>query len=326
LTRTLFLHVGPAKTGTSAVQHVLQRHDNSVVIYPKVGLWADGSHHNLILNYFGEYMRPEVVREEAADLLARIGTEAKRTNRDIVISSEILAGRKDLAGFAAALEQQIGESLRVELVMVVREHFERAASLYNQRVKDGVTGEKRDPDAFLAAHAQGMCYSNFLKRVRNTRFDVCVLNYHPPEDCVERVLAHFGLAQTIIDQPPRNVSLSRPALVAALAGNRAAGSQEERNRFVAGLRRMPDFHAPAGFIFGTDAAFAAERKFKKDRNFLLRRFDIELPLPDFPADRMAFRINEEEFRDISTIAAPFGSYGQRIIEAVQPYIRVNASA
>ena len=52
------------------------------------------------------------------------------------------------------------------------EHFERAASLYNQRVKDAVTGEKRDPDEFLAAHAPGMCYANFLKRFRKTRFDL----------------------------------------------------------------------------------------------------------------------------------------------------------
>src|SRR5262249_25017319 len=127
LTRTLFFHVGPAKTGTSAVQHFLRRHDNSTVIYPKVGLWDDGSHHNLILNYFSEYTRPEVVREDAAGLLARIGEEARRSNRDIVISSEILAGRKDVTGLTAALEQEIGEPLRVEIVAVVREHFERAA-------------------------------------------------------------------------------------------------------------------------------------------------------------------------------------------------------
>jgi hypothetical protein len=322
LTRTLFLHVGPAKTGTSAVQHVLQRHDNSVVLYPKVGLWADGSHHNLVLNYFGEYARPEVVRDKPADLLARIGAEAKRSNRNIVISSEILAGRKNLADFSDALEREIGESLRVELVMVVREYFERAASLYNQRVKDGVTGEKRDPDAFLAAHAQGMCYANFLKRFRNTRFELCVLNYHPAEDCVERVLAHFGFERATVNQAPRNVSLSRPALVAALAANRVAVLQEERDSFVAALRRIPEVHAPAGFIFGTEAMFEAERKFKKDRNFLLRRFDIELPLPDLPDDRVAFGIDEREFADISGIAARFGNFGGRIVEAVRPYIRM----
>jgi hypothetical protein len=322
LTRTLFLHVGPAKTGTSAVQHVLRRHDNSIVIYPKVGLWADGSHHNLVLNYFGEFSRPEVVREDPADLLARIGQEARGSRRDIVISSEILAGRKNLAAFTEAIEREVGESLRIELVMVAREHFERAASLYNQRVKDAVTGETRDPDAFLGAHARGICYSNFLKRARKTSFGLSVVNYHPAEDCVQRVLSRFGFPhERAADQPSRNVSLGRAALVASLAANRAAGSREERERFAASLRRMPGFHTPAGFIFGTDAALQADQKFRKDRNFLLHRFDIEFSLPDFSQEPKPFGIDETEFGHISDIAARFGSYGERIIGAVRPYIR-----
>ena len=322
MTRTLFLHVGPAKTGTSAVQHILQRHDNGIVIYPKVGLWADGSHHNLILNYFGQYTRPEVVREDAAGLLARIGEEARRSNRNIVISSEILAGRQDLSAFCAALEGEIGESLRVELVVVVREHFERAASLYNQRVKDAVTAEKRDPDHFLVAHAQGMCYSNFLKRFQNTPFDICVLNYHPAEDCVARVLARFGFPQgQTVNQAPRNVSLSRKALVASLAANRVSVTEKERSRFVAALRRNPGFYAPSGFIFGTEAAFQAERKFRKDRNFLLRRFEVELPLAEFSESSMPFTIDQTEFSQISEVSAKFGSYGQKILDTVRPYVR-----
>jgi hypothetical protein len=212
--------------------------------------------------------------------------------------------------------------LRVELVAVVREHFERAASLYNQRVKDAVTGETRDPDAFLAAHAQGICYANFLKRFRKTGFDVAVLNYHPAEDCVQRVLAQFGIPRTpVADYPARNVSLSRAALVASLAANRVAVSQEERNKFVAALRRRSGPDEPAEFIFGTDAAFAADRMFGKDRNFLLRRFGIEFRLPDFSAHRVSFGIDEREFGDIREIASRFGSFGQNIVDAVRPYVR-----
>ncbi|HLY07290.1 MAG TPA: hypothetical protein VKR31_16205 [Rhizomicrobium sp.] len=322
MTRTLFLHVGPAKTGTSAVQHFLQRHDNSIVIYPKVGLWADGSHHNLILNYFGDYTRPEVVREDAAGLLARIGEEARRSDRDIVISSEILAGRRDVVGFCAALERAIGEPLRVEIVVVVREHFERTASAYNQRVKDAVTAEKRDPDTFLATHTRGLGYSNMLKRLRTTGFDLCALNYHPAEDCVQRVLAKFGFRQESSSHfPVRNASWSRPALVATLAANRVAASPEERNQFTAALRRMPGFHAPAGPIFGAEATFQADRIFARDRNFLMRRFGIELELPDVAPDRAPFSIDEDEFANIRAIASKFDSFGEKIIETVRPYLR-----
>lgn len=322
MTRTLFLHVGPAKTGTSAVQYILQRHDNSIVIYPKVGLWADGSHHNLILNYFGEYTRPEVVREDAGRLLARIGEEARQSHRDIVISSEILAGRKDVVGFSAALEREIGEPLRVEILVVVREHFERAASLYNQRVKDAVTGETRDPDAFLATHAPSLCYVNLLRRLLRTELRVSVLNYHPAEDCVQRVLAKLGFHEEMTtDYPPRNVSMSRAALVATLAANRVAASKDERNRFTAALRRMPGTGGPAEPIFGAGAALAADRLFAKDRNFLLRRFEIEFALPDFPEDSRPFGIDDAEFALVRDIAAKFGAFGEKIIDAVRPYIR-----
>lgn len=306
------------------MQHFLQRHNNSVVIYPKVGLWADGSHHNLILNYFGEYTRPEVVREDAAGLLARIGEEARRSDRDIVISSEILAGRKDVVGFSAALERELGEPLRVEIVAVVREHFERAASAYNQRVKDAVTGEKRDPDAFLAAHKQGLGYLNMLRRLRKMGLDVCALNYHPAEDCVQRVLARFGFGQESVSSyplPVRNASWSRPALIATLAANRVAVSPEERNKFTAALRRMPGFYAPAGAIFSADAIFEADRVFAKDRDFLLRRFGIEVHLPDPLQDRAPFVIDGMEFTNVCKVALMFGNFGEKIIEGVKPYVR-----
>jgi len=323
LTRKLFLHVGPAKTGTSAVQDVLRRHDGSIVIYPKIGLWADGSHHNLVLNYFGEFNRPEVVRENPAELLARVGNETRGSTRDIVISSEVLAGRKDIAGFVAALERQIGESLRVECVAVVREHFERAASLYNQRVKDAVTRETRDPDVFLAEQARSLCYANLVKRLRHTGFGLSVLNYHPAESCVERVLALFAFPQTnALNHPPRNVSLSRATLVASLAANRIVGSGEKRDRFVDALRQMPEIQAPSASIFNAEAVLAADRRFGKDRNFLLRRFGIEFQLPDFSEQRFPFGIDATEFEHICKIARQFGDFGRDVVEAIRPYIRL----
>jgi len=182
LARTLYLHLGPAKTGTSAVQHILSRHDGSIVLYPRIGLWPDGSHHNLVLNFFGDYQRPDVVRQDPARLLAQIADEIRTSDRDVVISSEILAGRRNLPEFVAAMHTAIGEPCRVVLVVVAREHRERAASIYNQRVKDAVTSETRDPDAFLTESRESFCYGRLLRRLRKTDFELVVLNYHPAEN------------------------------------------------------------------------------------------------------------------------------------------------
>ncbi|HTW31951.1 MAG TPA: hypothetical protein VMD76_09745 [Candidatus Sulfotelmatobacter sp.] len=53
MARKLFVHVGPRKTATSAIQDCLRRHDNSIVIYPKVGLEGPGCHHGLVYAFAG---------------------------------------------------------------------------------------------------------------------------------------------------------------------------------------------------------------------------------------------------------------------------------
>jgi hypothetical protein len=73
----VFIHVGPPKTGTSAVQHVMRTHDNSQVLYPKVGLWADGSHHNLAFNFYQDFQRPEAVRSDIVAMFALIGVRVR---------------------------------------------------------------------------------------------------------------------------------------------------------------------------------------------------------------------------------------------------------
>ena len=62
--RKLYIHAGPPKTGTSALQYVLRDHDGSAVYYPKAGQWDDGSHHNLVLNFYGDDGQSQWVRED----------------------------------------------------------------------------------------------------------------------------------------------------------------------------------------------------------------------------------------------------------------------
>jgi hypothetical protein len=101
------VHLGPRKTGTSAIQSALRAHDNSIVIYPKVGLWGDGSHHGLVFSFFGEQRKPRQKDLEKYDLkllLDRLADEARDNARDILISSETLAGSgRNFEAFILAL-------------------------------------------------------------------------------------------------------------------------------------------------------------------------------------------------------------------------------
>ncbi|MGH6876609.1 MAG: hypothetical protein ACREHV_04430 [Rhizomicrobium sp.] len=323
MTRTLFLHLGPAKTGTSAIQYVLGRHDGSIVLYPKVGLWSDGSHHNLVLNFFGDDTRPETIREDAGRLLARIGEESRRSDRDLVVSSEILAGRKNLGEFITALQSAIGGELRVVLVAVVREHLERAASLYNQRVKDAVFSERRDPDEFLLEHPERLCYANLLRRLKRTGFELAVLNYHPAEDLVARCLAQFGFSPGQIPQPPRrNVSLSRKALIATLVANRLSDAPEDRSRFDAGLRSISGRFASSEIFFGSEAIARVRRIISADRKFLRKEFGLQLPRRRLQLVNSPFVLNGDEFADIAAAMRDLGDNVNDILEALRLYVRV----
>lgn len=312
MTRRLFIHLGPAKTGTSAIQHVLSRHDGSAVLYPNVGLWSDGSHHGLVMNFFGAYRRPDLVREDPERLIAQIGEQARASDRDLVISSEFLPGCKDLGRFVSALKSAIGgSSLRVLFVVVVREHRERAASLYNQRVKDAVSAEIRTPDAFLVDHPQKFCYENLLRRLASMGQEISVLNYHPAESLVARCLALLGLPPDAASEPPRrNVSLGRKALIAMLAANRAAQSREERVRFE--LTRISDRFAPSEVFFSQDAISEVRSNFADDRKFLRRQYGIVLPRPERPICEPRFALSGEEFREVAALTRKLGDYGARI--------------
>ncbi|HEX4157937.1 MAG TPA: hypothetical protein VHY79_05635 [Rhizomicrobium sp.] len=321
MARTLYLHLGPAKTGTSAVQHILSHHDGSVVLYPRVGLWPDGSHHNLVLNYFGNYQRPDVIRMDPDRLLAQLGEEARASDRDLVISSETLAGHRNLGRFTAALQDAIGGQCRMVLVVVAREHRERAASLYNQRVKDAVTGETRDPDAFLTDRPERFCYNDLLRRLQKAGFELVVLNYHPAENFVARCLALFGFApEQVPPVPRRNVSLGRLALVATLAANRALESREERARFDAVLSRISRRFAPGESLFSKQAIGAVRQAFAADRKFVRQHFEVRLLRPERPEKTNLFVISEQEFAKISDAMRELEGYGTRIVEQLRNFI------
>jgi hypothetical protein len=325
LGRKLFIHAGPAKTGTSAIQHILREHDNSVVIYPKVGLWADGSHHNLVLNFYEEYRRPEMMRCDTELLLAQIAEETAKSDLAVVISSEILAGRNDVERFIRALMPLVNCAPEdVEILLLCREHFERAASLYNQRVKDAVTSETRGPDKFLTAQVRNLRYAPMLRRLDKSGFRVTALNYHPAGDCVPRFLRHIGFSDAQLPAArARNVSLSTKGLVATLAANRAARTSGERQRFSEALKAMRGMFAPSRFIFGRDAAVAADAIFDEDRRFLRDRLNLTLPAPDIATQECTFFLTGGELDDVASAVQGIGDAGDTIVEIARRHVRVD---
>jgi hypothetical protein len=321
--RTLYIHVGPAKTGTSAIQRLLRAHDESVVIYPKVGLWDDGAHHNLVLNFFGYYIRPDITVVDPAILLADMAHALDASERNAVISSEMLSGRVDVGRLVNALSSlPMRHPMAVELLVVCRDHFELAASTYNQLVKDEVLRERQMPDDFLRSHGGEFGYEELIGRLRATGAKVTALNYHPAAGLVERFLCHIGFVPHQVPAAQmHNVSLSHKGLVAMLATNNLAMAAQQRQRVFDALRKMPGFFAASSFIFGVETVREMLPRFQADRQFLETQFGIRLPARELTNQAAGPRLGDADVYDIRAALAALGSEADAIVEFAAAYQR-----
>jgi hypothetical protein len=150
--RTLYLHVGPPKTGTSAIQAYFkdQPQIHPQIHYPLTGRWHDGSHHRLIFAQQQITQYGETVIPAWPDLLKTLDKELSLTEKDVLISSEHCE-----PSFINAISSILTKhQLQVKIIVVFRHPIERAASTYNQQVKDPAIGLNLLPDNFLVREQQ----------------------------------------------------------------------------------------------------------------------------------------------------------------------------
>lgn len=335
--RTLFVHVGPRKTGTSALQQVMREHDNSVVVYPKVGLWDDGSHHGLVFRFRGVERRgtqpmatartdKTEALEDAGTLFRKVEAEVARSDKDILISSETLRLGSQVEEFVNALRPHVGgPSTKVKLLVTYREHFARAASWYNHRVR--AVGETRTPDEFLNNVAESLCYAPLLRDFAKLKFDVTVLAYEPAESTIARILAHIGFpASAMPEAPASRVSLSPKGLLTKLAINNCVADPTRNRECYRRFRKLPGLYARSKFIFGAEAAAKAEGIYRPDREYLRNGFGLDTETTPEERRAAALYVRTEDFEEISTIAREMGRLGARIMEYIVPYVRDSNAA
>jgi hypothetical protein len=323
--RTLFLHVGPPKTGTSAVQHYLRSHKTPGLLYPEAGRWADGAHHNLVFNYFEDFRRAEVVRESAEQIFRKIETEIHEHDGHVLISSEALVAY-DIGRFFDGIRLRIGQHFsNIEILLTYREHFELAASLYNQRVKDPFYMEQRDPNEFLHDQAATICYFPLIRRLVDSGIKMTLVDYHPSATFVPRFLHSAGYRsnETVKDER-RNVSLSVRGMIAVLAANRICESQEDRAVLFGALRKMRGFFAPSKFIFDRDTAAAVAPIFDEDRMRLQKMFGL-LPTGFYREAAVdCFHLDQQDVAQIKEATVPCGEKGAKLVALAEDLLQNRA--
>jgi hypothetical protein len=318
--RRLIVHVGPAKTGTSAIQHALVSAEEGLFCYPKVGLWPDGSHHNLVFSVFPQDRRPEAKVLPFEDAMHELRAEAMRSDKDVLVSSEAL-NASTVSRFADEVAGALADLIGVVvLVIVVREHLERAASVYNQRVKDWFYCERSAPDDFLAEHAAGLVYRPLATALKATGLKVVAVNYHGDGDLAARFVVALGGDPA--ELPPaarRNVSIGMKGLVSLLEVNRLHGAQD-RDRYFAALRRIRGFFSGGAFPFSAAGAERVRSIFDTDAAFLAGALGVELPRRSLDLCQGRLVITTNEFTEIERALSAAQITDTALLAAIERYV------
>lgn len=239
--RTLYIHVGPAKTGTSAIQALFRDLDDPHLTYPRTAQWPDGSHNMLPAAMNGVTRWGNTTVLPLPDLIRGLGAELANAPQDALISSEGLANPASYTRLLDELGDAAAGFDSIVPILVLRHPIERAASGYNQRVKDPEHGERRLPDDFLRRRIPTYSLSPLLAPWQRTAPNLRLLNYHPAQQLAARFCDLIGRPDLLAERPPwKNRSLALPGLALVLLGNRHLPAADARRAFFTDVVRYVD--------------------------------------------------------------------------------------
>jgi len=232
--RILYIDAGPAKTGTSALQHLMRHSPPKGLYYPKVGQWNDGAHHGLILAMDGKSELNGQPLPPLKDQLAQLDAEIAADDRDVLISSEGIRPIERLAKQLDILRPISSKYFdEVQLIYTLRHPFDRATSGYNQAVKDAHVGLSLNADDYLGKLLPVYLLAPIANALKSTGLKVHYIPYgpekvanllqaigHPLDNGIEisstinksingsDLLMHFWV-NTIIDAAPQRITMAK---------------------------------------------------------------------------------------------------------------------
>ncbi|KPA21416.1 hypothetical protein shim_21200 [Shimia sp. SK013] len=146
----LILHVGPPKTGSSAIQRALfetQQTGEATYCYPEVGLSKRWHSHDVLIRTIRENGGDSEARARMFGEVAEIASQSPHDR--VILSDEYLGGSNLRA--AEMLPTCLPKFREVTIVYVVRSIYEMGFSALNQRMRRKVT-MFCTPDPYLSAN------------------------------------------------------------------------------------------------------------------------------------------------------------------------------
>ncbi|MCA0869368.1 hypothetical protein LCL97_00895 [Seohaeicola saemankumensis] len=211
------------------------------LVYPATGQWPDGAHHKLSFALQGRTSYGTIDIPDWDALLPALIDEldhAIAQTKDVVISSELLTPELAQTFLARVLPALATPFDKVTVIVVLRHPLERAASSYNQQIKDQQTDEARMPNVYLKEAGEQLCLMPLITAWQRMDLPVIFLNYHPSRDLVQRFLDLIGFGHAAPPQQTqrRNASMNGFGLTAMLCARRLGLDIDQRNALFDTLR------------------------------------------------------------------------------------------
>ncbi|MBE3607087.1 sulfotransferase domain-containing protein, partial [Campylobacter sp. RM13119] len=161
--KTIYLHIGWPKTGTSAIQQFLVRNFDVLknkynLFYPDYGRWIDGSHHNIAFSLMENPYCKMKLESEQYQYLKELKDLMLNSNCDnILLSSECfkLYDSKVFQDLFCGL-------FNIKIICYLRDHDQYIESMYGQNVRDPFFKEKQTFKDFLKSFKERLFYSRTL--------------------------------------------------------------------------------------------------------------------------------------------------------------------
>jgi len=266
--KTVFLHIGLPKTGTTSIQHALRQSGDFLsrngIHYASAGsdstLFDDPGHHLLAIYYMKDRW-PELkipFDPRAVDTSWDRLVEEIRDSQysHVFVSSEWFAfdvyRHEDISDIRAKLAD-----FEVRIVVVTRDIVELLNSLYSQRVRDGYVGTA---DEYVSLAWPHLDWGGLVQRWIDvfSRENVIVIKYHELSESTFVLDFLTRLKTPIADReslrPPKfdNRRLPNGVVQALLEVNRSQASQDRKQALVWAIvtlcRDVPFIKGTAQFL------------------------------------------------------------------------------
>jgi len=211
--RTLYLHPGWSKTGTSALQRVLHAGRNGLlelgILYPLTFQWKDHAHHDFALAFAPASRGPYRTALSPKKAIDALEAERKETGASsAIISSELSPIYFNNPRFAQFAQTCFDE---VQLLFTLRWQSELLLSLFSQLVSDP---NVRYSQSLFYLFVQNVNWLNFHAHIRQweqfvDRRNIFLFNHS--EAMIGYFTAHLGLPPQTAAMSASRVNSSVPA-------------------------------------------------------------------------------------------------------------------